>query len=124
MHIIARLNIGGAAPYVILLTASLGPPDFESGLVCGVVSKTEGDMRYLADEQGVAVTVLPGMGREISPLRDLGTLYSLWRLIRQQRPDVVHTHTAKAGFVGRVAAWLARTPVIMHTFHGHVFAGY
>lgn len=124
MHIIARLNIGGAAPYVILLTAAMGPPDYDSQLVCGVVSKTEGDMRYLADEKHVEVAVLPGMAREISPLRDLATIFSLWRMIRRERPDVVHTHTAKAGFVGRIAAWLARTPVIVHTFHGHVFSGY
>ncbi len=124
MHVIARLNIGGAALYVIQLTASLGAPDFDSQLVCGVVGKDEGDMRYIADQKGLPVTVIPSLGREISPIGDLATIYKLWRLMRRERPDVVHTHTAKAGFVGRVAARLAGVPVVVHTFHGHVFAGY
>ncbi len=124
MHIIARLNVGGAALYVIQLTSYLGAPDFESQLVCGVVGKDEGDMRYIADEKHVPVTTIPSLGRDISPLADLATTYQLWRLIRRERPDVVHTHTAKAGFVGRIAARLAGVPVVVHTFHGHVFAGY
>jgi glycosyltransferase involved in cell wall biosynthesis len=124
MHVIARLNIGGAALYVIQLTASLGAPDFDSQLVCGVVGKGEGDMRYVADAKGLPVTVIPSLGREISPIGDLATIYQLWRLMRLERPDVVHTHTAKAGFVGRVAARLAGVPVVVHTFHGHVFGGY
>src|SRR5258707_2507753 len=99
MHIMARLNIGGVAPYVILLTATMGAPAYHSQLVCGTVSQSEGDMRYLADEKGIAVTVLPGMGREISPVRDLGTIINLRQLIRRECPDVVHTHTAKAGIV-------------------------
>jgi len=124
LHIAARLNIGGVAIYVIQLTAYLNTPAFQSQLVCGVVGASEGDMRYLADEKGVPVTVIPSLGREISPIRDIATIVQLWRLIRRERPDVVHTHTAKAGFVGRVAAWLAGVPVIVHTYHGHVFAGY
>jgi glycosyltransferase involved in cell wall biosynthesis len=124
MHVIARLNIGGAALYVIQLTACLGTPDFESQLVCGVVGKDEGDMRYVADEKHLPVTVIPSLGREISPVGDIATIYKLWRLMRRERPDVVHTHTAKAGFVGRLAARLAGVPVVVHTFHGHVFAGY
>src|SRR5437762_5148899 len=106
MHIIARLNIGGAALYVIQLTSFLGAPEFESQLVCGMVGKDEGDMRYVADARGVPVTVIPSLGREISPIGDLATVYRLWRLMRRERPDVVHTHTAKAGLVGRVAARL------------------
>lgn len=124
MHIIARLNIGGAAIYVIQVTAALGAPDYRSQLVCGVVGQSEGDMRYLADEKHLPVTVIPSLGREISPLGDLVTIYELTRLIRREKPDIVHTHTAKAGFVGRIAAWLAGVPIILHTYHGHVFAGY
>ena len=68
--------------------------------------------------------IVPELGRSLNPLRDLVTIWKVYRLIRQLKPDVVHTHTAKAGFVGRVAAWLAGVPVIVHTFHGHVFRGY
>ncbi len=124
LRIIARLNVGGPAIHVSLLTARLGPPDFESLLVCGNIGPEEGDMTYYARELGVTPVVIPALGRELHPLRDLITLWTLYRLIRRWRPDVVHTHTAKAGFVGRVAAWLAGVPVIIHTFHGHVLHGY
>lgn len=124
MYIIARLNIGGPAVHVVLLTERLGPPAFESILVCGRVGPQEGDMAYLAAQHGIEPLYIAELGRELSPLRDIVTLVKLWRLMRRTRPDIVHTHTAKAGFVGRWAAWLARVPVRVHTFHGHVFHGY
>jgi glycosyltransferase involved in cell wall biosynthesis len=124
MRIIARLNIGGPAIHVTLLTERLAPPDFESMLVCGHIGPGEGDMAYLAEARGIQPVYVAELRRELSPLRDLVTLAKLWRLMRRFRPDVVHTHTAKAGFVGRSAAWLARVPVRVHTYHGHVFHGY
>lgn len=124
MRIIARLNVGGPAVHVALLTDKLSPPDFETQLVCGQIAPTEGDMSYLTTEKGIQPLIIPELGRNISPLRDIKTIFKLYRLMRQFRPDVVHTHTAKAGFVGRIAAWLARVPVRVHTFHGHVFHGY
>src|SRR5262249_45280988 len=124
MHIIARLNIGGAAIYVIQLASHLNAMGYDCHLVCGQVSKSEGDMSYIADELHLPFKLIPSLGREISLIGDLLITYRLWRLIRQERPDIVHTHTAKAGFVGRVAARLAGVPVIVHTFHGHVFDGY
>ncbi len=124
MRIIARLNVGGPAIHVTLLTANLRPPEFESLLVCGHIGPHEGDMTYFAEERGITPVYIEQLGRELSPLRDLVTLFKLWQLMRRVRPDVVHTHTAKAGFVGRLAAWLARVPVRVHTFHGHVLHGY
>ena len=124
MRIIARLNIGGPAVHVSLLTAGLNDGEFETRLVTGVVGEREGDMSYLTRELGIEPLVIPSMGREIEPLNDLRTLRALTRLMRDFRPHVVHTHTAKAGFVGRLAARLARVPVVVHTFHGHVFHGY
>lgn len=124
MNIIARLNVGGPAVYVTLLTERLRPPDYESMLVCGVVEPYEGDMGYYAEQHGVHPVVIPELGRSLNPLRDLKTIWKVYQLIREFQPDVVHTHTAKAGFVGRVAAWAAGVPVILHTFHGHVFRGY
>jgi glycosyltransferase involved in cell wall biosynthesis len=67
---------------------------------------------------------MPELGRSLHPLRDIMTIWRLYRLIRRLKPDIVHTHTAKAGFAGRIAARLAGVPVIVHTFHGHVFQGY
>jgi len=124
MHIIARLNVGGAALHVMLLAAEMRGAEFESSIVCGVVGADEREMRYVADARGVPVTSIPSLGREISLRRDLGTLLALYRLIRREQPDIVHTHTAKAGVVGRVAARLAGVRVVLHTFHGHVFSGY
>src|SRR5690606_4694094 len=83
-----------------------------------------GVLAYLAAERGITPVYVPELGRALHPLRDLVTLIKLWRLMRRLKPDVVHTHTAKAGFVGRWAAWLARVPVRVHTFHGHIFHGY
>ncbi|NLH06241.1 MAG: glycosyltransferase family 4 protein [Chloroflexi bacterium] len=124
MRIIARLNIGGPAVHVSLLTAGLNDGEFTSRLVTGVIGEAEGDMSYLAREMGVEPVVIPTMRREIEPLNDLRTLRALTRLMREFRPHVVHTHTAKAGFVGRLAARLTGVPVVVHTFHGHVFHGY
>jgi len=124
MRVIARLNIGGPAIHAILLTAGLDPDRFESTLVTGVEAAYEGNMLDLAVQKGVQPLVIPELGREISPLRDWMTLIKLYRLFRDRRPHIVHTHTAKAGTVGRLAARLAGVPVVVHTFHGHVFHDY
>lgn len=124
MRIIARLNVGGPAIHVTLLADRLRPPEFETTLICGHIDAHEGDMAYLAEARGIKPVYVPELGRKLSLLRDVVTLVKLWRLMRRMRPDIVHTHTAKAGFVGRIAAWLARVPVRVHTFHGHVFHGY
>lgn len=124
LNIISRLNVGGPAVYVALLTEKLGPPDYESTLICGTIDAHEGDMSYYAEQHGVTPVVIPELGRSLHPVRDLLTLWKVYRLIQEVKPDVVHTHTAKAGFVGRLAARMAGVPVILHTFHGHVFHGY
>jgi glycosyltransferase involved in cell wall biosynthesis len=124
MRIIARLNIGGPAIHVTLLTRKLSAPAYASTLVTGNIDAEEGDMSYYATQHQIQPVFVPELGRSLNPLRDLVTIWKLYRLIRQEQPDIVHTHTAKAGFVGRWAAKLAGVPVILHTFHGHVFAGY
>ncbi len=123
--IVARLNIGGVALNVIQTVHALNQlPEMDVLLVHGKIGEQEGDMAYLTADYPIPCLALPSLGRELSPLRDLQTIWALWRLIRQHRPDVVHTHTAKAGWVGRWAAFLAGVPVRVHTFHGHVFSGY
>lgn len=124
LRLIARLNVGGPAIHVSLLTQKFSAPGYESTLACGSIDHDEGDMLYYAEERGVTPVIIPELGRSLNPVRDLVTVFKVFRLIRQLKPDVVHTHTAKAGFVGRVAAWMAGVPVIVHTFHGHVFQGY
>lgn len=123
-RIIARLNIGGPAIHTILLTRHLRDMGFETELVTGVEGPGEGNMLDLAAANNVEPVIYPALGRELSPLKDMAVVWALCRRFRRLRPDVVHTHTAKAGAVGRMAAWLARVPVRVHTFHGHVFSGY
>ncbi len=124
VRIIARLNIGGPAIQAVLLTRGLPSESFSSVLIAGVVGDTEGDMTGEAREMGVTPLIVPELGREISLRHDLAALWKLFRILRRIRPHIVHTHTAKAGFLGRVAAWMAGVPVSVHTFHGHVFHGY
>ena len=124
MRIFSRLNVGGPSVHVIVLTAGLSPRGYETRLLIGHTSEREGDLHELAEANGVACARVKGLGREVRPLSDLLVLGRLYRAMREFRPHIVHTHTAKAGFVGRVAAWLARVPVVVHTFHGHVLRGY
>lgn len=124
MRIIARLNVGGPAIHVSLLTQRLDPQQYETKLVVGNLSPDEGDMSYYAQQLGVQAHIVPNLQREISPLQDLKVLWTIYQLMRAYKPHVVHTHTAKAGFIGRLAARLAGVPVVVHTFHGHVFKGY
>jgi glycosyltransferase involved in cell wall biosynthesis len=135
IRIIARLNVGGPAKHVVWLTSGLGEAGFETLLVAGSVPEGEEDMSYFAEEAGVTPLYFPEMSREIS-LNDAVTVWKLFRLFLRWRPDIVHTHTAKAGTVGRVAGFLYRwlTPgtligkprpcKFVHTFHGHVFHSY
>jgi glycosyltransferase involved in cell wall biosynthesis len=126
LRVIARLNVGGPALHVTYLARGLAGRGYETTLVAGDVARGEASMSFVADQAGVEVVTLPGLSRELSPIRDALAAFRLARLIRKLRPDVVHTHTAKAGAVGRAAALLAgtRRPVVVHTFHGHVLRGY
>jgi glycosyltransferase involved in cell wall biosynthesis len=123
MRIIDRLNVGGPAIHAVLTTRGLDPERFETILVYGSVEPGEADMGDLADAI-VKKVVIPSLGRELRPLKDLRTAWQLYRLMRRERPAVVHTHKSKAGAIGRLCAFLAGVPVRVHTYHGHVFTGY
>jgi glycosyltransferase involved in cell wall biosynthesis len=119
--------MGGPALHVAYLTAGLRERGYDTTLVAGSLARGEDSMAFVADELGVGVVRIDELGREISPLRDLVATLRLARLIRRERPAILHTHTAKAGTVGRVAALLAGRkgpPIVVHTFHGHVLRGY
>lgn len=124
VRVITRLNVGGPAIHTVLLSAGLNPERFQTVLVTGHVADGEADMTYFAQAHGVNPVVIPELGRSIQPADDLVALWKLYRIIRHERPHVVHTHTAKAGALGRLAAVLACVPVVVHTYHGHVFSGY
>jgi len=134
-RIIDRLNVGGPAKHVIWLTACLERDGFKTVLITGTVPPGEGDMGYFAREAGVKPLVIEEMSRELSP-RDLLVVIKLVRQLWQLKPDIIHTHKAKAGAAGRVAAliykwvtpsalWLRpRQCRVVHTFHGHIFHSY
>jgi glycosyltransferase involved in cell wall biosynthesis len=124
LRFITRLNVGGPAIHAALLTERLDPGRYESRLVAGHEGPREGDMLQLRPTSAVPVTRVPWLGREVSPVDDVRALASAIRLARAFRPDIVHTHLAKAGFVGRIAGRLAGARVIVHTYHGSVFRGY
>jgi glycosyltransferase involved in cell wall biosynthesis len=125
LRAITRLNIGGPAIHAILLTAALDDGAlFKSTLVAGATGPREGNMLDLASARGVRPVFLRALGREISPLDDLIALARMVILVRQLRPDVVHTHMAKAGTLGRLAAHVCGVPLIVHTYHGHIFHSY
>jgi glycosyltransferase involved in cell wall biosynthesis len=124
LRIFSRLNIGGPSVHVILLSAGLRPLGYETRLVVGRESPREGNMLALAAEKSVTCEAMGGLGREIAPLADLRALAGLVRLMRAWRPHIVHTHTAKAGLLGRLAARAAGVPTVVHTYHGHVLRGY
>jgi glycosyltransferase involved in cell wall biosynthesis len=127
LRVIARLNMGGPALHVAYLSAGLRDRGYDTTLVAGTLARGEDSMAFVAEELGIDVVRIEELGREISPLRDLRAIVRLARLIRRERPQILHTHTAKAGTVGRLAAMLAgrrRPPVVVHTFHGHVLRGY
>jgi len=124
MRLFSRLNVGGPSVHVILLTAGLEHRGYQTRLVIGRESPREGNLFDLAARKGVAWVAMPGLGREIRPWHDLRALVGLYRMMRSYRPHVVHTHTAKAGLLGRIAARVAGVPVVVHTFHGHVLRGY
>jgi glycosyltransferase involved in cell wall biosynthesis len=135
LRIIARLNVGGPARHVVWLTQALQDDEFQTSLIAGTVPPGEDDMGYFAKEHGVTPLYITEMSREIS-LSDLKSLIKIYRQIKTEKPDVIHTHTAKAGTLGRIAGtmyrWITWRSIIgrprpvrmVHTFHGHVFHSY
>lgn len=130
MRIITRLNVGGPAIQATRLTAALVPAGYSTRLVHGRLGTGEGDMSYRL-EPGADATYMASLQRQISPLDDLRTLVRLVGELRAFRPDIVHTHTAKAGLLGRMAAAIYNSTRgssprarVVHTYHGHVLDGY
>jgi glycosyltransferase involved in cell wall biosynthesis len=124
LRLFSRLNVGGPSIHVIVLTSGLVSRGYETRLLVGSEGVREGNLFDFAAQHGVECERVAGLGREIRPLADLGALWRVYRVMRGFRPHIVHTHTAKAGFIGRVAARLAGVPIVVHTFHGHVLRGY
>jgi glycosyltransferase involved in cell wall biosynthesis len=127
LRVIARLNMGGPTLHVSYLTKGLDERGYETTLVAGQLARGEDSMSYAAETLGIDVVQVPELHRDLSPVYDPVAVKRLVAEIQRVRPHIVHTHTAKAGAVGRMAALLAgdaKPPVVVHTFHGHVLRGY
>ncbi|MBK8465479.1 MAG: glycosyltransferase family 4 protein [Chloracidobacterium sp.] len=124
LHIITRMIVGGAQENTLLSVVGLDAmPEYEVTLLSGIDKGREGELLTQARET-THLIVLPEMGRSINPFFDLVTFWKLFKLIKAGRYHIVHTHASKAGVLGRLAAWLAGTPIIVHTLHSLVFHDY
>jgi glycosyltransferase involved in cell wall biosynthesis len=123
LRILNRFNLGGPTYNAGYLTRYM-PAEFETMLIGGMNQATEKNSEYILHQLGITPHVLPGMHRDISFFRDRSSYNEILRLIKYFRPDIVHTHASKAGALGRLAAARMGVPVIVHTFHGHVFDSY
>ncbi len=123
LRILNRLIIGGPSKNAVYLSRYM-QPEFETMLVIGGKEEHELDADFLAIQNGIDPVCIPEMKRPISPGNDYKAYNSLKKLIREFKPDIVHTHAAKSGALGRLAAKSCNVPVIIHTFHGHVFHSY
>ena len=129
LRMIARLNIGGPSIHVHILTRGLDKERFQTILVAGKISPQEGDMSYLFDSQDTRPLVISELQREISLRMDLKAFFQIFKILRREKPDIVHTHTAKAGTSSRLAVFFynlisEKKVRMVHTFHGNVFEGY
>jgi glycosyltransferase involved in cell wall biosynthesis len=126
LRVIARLNMGGPAHHVGLLGGMLDRERYETLLLYGEVGAGEASLDELVRTRCTALEPVPGMRPEVRPHDDARALAQLVRAVRRYRPDIVHTHTAKAGMLGRLATVLAGSPrpIVVHTYHGHVLEGY
>jgi len=123
LRIINRLNLGGPTYNVAYLTKYLAP-EFETLLVSGMIDESEASSEFIIEKLGIEPRYISEMYRELNPLKDRAAYDKIRSIIREFKPDIVHTHAAKAGAVGRLAAHHEKVPVVLHTFHGHVFHSY
>ena len=133
LHIITRLDKGGSAENTLLTTLGLDRNKFDVVLVKGlsIESEMSSEEKESVDKglrqaelANIKLITISSLIRRISPFIDLKALFKLYKIIRQEKPDIVHTHTSKAGILGRLASFFARVPVVVHTPHGHIFYGY
>jgi glycosyltransferase involved in cell wall biosynthesis len=123
LRILNRFNLGGPTYNAAYLTRYL-EPEFKTLLIGGEKDEAEGSSLHITDQLGLTPLLLSDMRRNISPIDDLKAYQKIKQIIREFKPDIVHTHAAKAGFLGRLAAHQCNVPVIVHTFHGHIFHSY
>ena len=123
LRIINRFNLGGPTYNVTYLTAYL-PANFETRLLGGAAEKSEGDALFIPHQHHLEPEIIPDLQRAVNFKKDRKAYQKIKKIIAEYQPDIVHTHASKAGAIGRLAAFKSKVPVVVHTFHGHVFHSY
>ena len=123
LRIMHRMNIGGPTHHASYLTKYLDK-EFETMLISGLITEGEQDGSFIMESIGIKPVYIKDMKRSINPFQDIKALFAIKAIINQYKPTIVHTHAAKSGTLGRIAALWAGVPIIIHTFHGHVFHSY
>ncbi len=123
-HVITRLCKGGAQENTFHSVRLANRERFEVDLISGPTVGAEGSIEKAVHDAGIEIVRVPGLVREVHPIKDISACRDLTRLFRSRTYDIVHTHTSKAGYVGRLAAARAKVPIVVHTPHGHIFFGY
>ncbi|KAA3598719.1 MAG: glycosyltransferase family 1 protein [Calditrichaeota bacterium] len=124
IHIITRLDEGGSAGVTLDLVEGLKKQGLDVELIYGLTSSFHSSFKDFEQKTGIKTHCIPEMIREVNPLKDLVATFKLYKILKKQKPQILHTHTSKAGIVGRLAGFLARIPVRVHSPHGHIFYGY
>jgi len=124
LHIITRLDRGGSAENTFLTVTGLDKDSYDVTLMSGPVEDSMQDRTKQIEAHGIKYIFISELARDINFIKDLKTLFKIYIFLRKEKFDIVHTHTSKAGFLGRLAAKLAGVPIVVHTPHGHVFFGY
>jgi len=124
LHIITRLDKGGSAENTFLTITGLDRDNYDVTLMSGPVKDPRQDRTKQIEAYAVSYIFISELARDINLIKDLKTLFKIYVFLRKEKFDIVHTHTSKAGFLGRLAAKLAGVPIVVHTPHGHVFFGY
>lgn len=122
LRIINRLNLGGPTYNAAYLTKYM--TDFETLLVAGMKGDSEESSEFIIENLGIKPLYIPDMYRALNPFNDYKSYFKIRKIIQDFKPDIVHTHAAKSGAVGRLAAFHEHVPIVLHTFHGHVFHSY
>jgi UDP-N-acetylglucosamine:LPS N-acetylglucosamine transferase len=122
LRIINRFNLGGPTYNVAYLSKYI--EGYETLLVGGEKDESEDSSTFITEKLGLNPLIIPEMKRKIDPSQDIAAYKKLKKIIQEFKPDIVHTHASKAGTLGRLAAFSCKTPVVLHTFHGHVFHSY
>lgn len=123
LRIINRFNLGGITYNVSYLSKYL-PNEYETLLIGGPEEDGEESSLFIPESLGLKPIIIPELKRSVNPFSDFLAYKKIKKIIKEYKPDIVHTHASKAGAIGRLAAWRCQVPVIVHTFHGHVFKGY